>query len=161
MTTFDFTQPIDFYGDVVTAQLMPQVSALTTQLMQESDTFLLASMRESAAPTEDTPQITLVIMAEQGDLVAPVGLGSIVAGEIGLAILAQFHNQGLGQLLMTALINWAQQQGLSQLWLEVQTTNAPAIHIYDKLGFVKQGEPTDITLPTGRQTALQRMELAL
>lgn len=161
MTTFDFTQPIDFYGDIVTPQLMPQVSALTTQLMQESDTFLLASMRESETIDDGTPQITLAIMAEQGDLVAPVGLGSIVAGEIGLAILAQFHNQGLGQLLMTTLINWAQQQGLPQLWLEVQTTNAPALHIYEKLGFVKQGDPTTLILPTGRQTALQRMELTL
>ncbi|MGL5465257.1 MAG: GNAT family N-acetyltransferase, partial [Leuconostoc lactis] len=78
-------------------------------------------------------------------------------GEVGMAILAQFHGAGLGQSLLTALLDWAEHVGLDQVWLDVQQDNYPAQHIYQKFGFQAVDEPVAIVLPNGRATQLQRM----
>ncbi|MFO7698719.1 MAG: GNAT family N-acetyltransferase, partial [Anaerolineae bacterium] len=51
-----------------------------------------------------------------------------------------YLRQGIGEALLAALIdlgeNWL---GLTRLELEVYTDNAPAIALYQKLGFVIEG----------------------
>lgn len=157
---FDFQREISFFGDVVRVENYGAVDALIQELSAESDTFLIGSLRENGA-VADTPNITMTIEAEQDDSQAPVAVGSIVNGELGLAVLAAFSGQGLGQIMMDMLLNWARLQKFSSVWLEVQTDNAPAIHIYDKFGFVNVGQSEELTLPNGRVTVLQRMELSL
>jgi ribosomal protein S18 acetylase RimI-like enzyme len=63
--------------------------------------------------------------------------------------------------LMTALLDWAQANGLQQVWLDVQVDNLPARHIYEKFGFIMVGKQVNLTLPNGRQTQLQKMVLEL
>lgn len=160
---FDMSQSIAFSLEVAGLENAAQWQALIQQLMTETDTFLIASMRDGEVVPEGNvgPAITLLLMAEQGALRLPVGIGSIENGEVGMAILSQFQGAGLGQSLMTALLDWAQANGLQQVWLDVQVDNLPARHIYEKFGFIMVGKQVNLTLPNGRQTQLQKMVLEL
>ncbi|WP_114674992.1 GNAT family N-acetyltransferase, partial [Fructobacillus ficulneus] len=92
----------------------------------------------------------------------PVGMGSILDGEVGVAILADFQNQGLGRLTLEAMIDWAKKVGYDNIWLDVDEANAPARHLYKAVGFVEVGEETQpIQLSSGRQANLMKMELLL
>ncbi len=61
------------------------------------------------------------------------------------------------QVWVNTLLDWASHVGLASVWLDVQTDNQPAVHIYRKFEFMIQGVPRQLTLPNGRETTLQRM----
>lgn len=91
--TFDLTQPIAFELAEASLERAAEWQALIHQLMTETDTFLVTSVRDGDVIPEVSggPAITLLLIAEQGTLNLPVGIGSIENGEVGMAILAQFH----------------------------------------------------------------------
>jgi len=69
-------------------------------------------------------------------------------GSIGMAVHDDAQGRGVGGALMAAMVdladNWL---GLRRIELSVYTDNAPAIHLYEKYGFVIEG--------TARQYALR------
>jgi putative acetyltransferase len=73
-------------------------------------------------------------------------------GEFGMSVHDDFQGRGIGSALLAAMVdladNWL---GLRRLEMEVWTDNAPAIHLYQKFGFVIEG--------TGRQYARRAGEL--
>ncbi|AFT82012.1 GNAT family N-acetyltransferase [Leuconostoc carnosum] len=156
---FDMTQPITFSFEEAGMQRVVAWQALIELLMQETDTFMIGSVRQGQDEPEMShqPAITLLLIAEQDEMSQPVGISSIADGELGIAILQQFQGAGLGQASMDTLIDWAQQMSLESLWLDVQTDNQVAIHLYQKYDFKNVGEVTAIELPNGRKTELQRM----
>ncbi len=93
--TFDLTQPIAFELAEASLERAAEWQALIHQLMTETDTFLVTSVRDGDVIPEvsDGPAITLLLIAEQGTLNLPVGIGSIENGEVGMAILAQMCNK--------------------------------------------------------------------
>jgi ribosomal protein S18 acetylase RimI-like enzyme len=67
-------------------------------------------------------------------------------GVVALTVLAAYRRKGLGEALMRALLKSATATpGLRQVWLSVRPDNAPAIRLYEKLGFVR-----DANHPPGR-----------
>lgn len=52
-----------------------------------------------------------------------------------LAIAQEYRRQGLGRILILAVIAWARQRGFPGLSLEAQDTNLAACRFYRKLGF--------------------------
>ena len=61
-------------------------------------------------------------------------------GMIGMGMLEEWRNSGLGTLLMENAIAWAQQNTLLELlWLQVYTANHAALHLYKKMGFIDNG----------------------
>jgi len=46
-----------------------------------------------------------------------------------------FHGQGLGRPLVLAGLDWLADQGLRDGILYVEHDNAPALHVYEKMGF--------------------------
>jgi RimJ/RimL family protein N-acetyltransferase len=59
---------------------------------------------------------------------------------IGMGMLIEWRNSGLGAALMTAAVDWAKQNDmLSLLWLQVYTENAAGLALYRKCGFVENG----------------------
>jgi putative acetyltransferase len=61
-------------------------------------------------------------------------------GQIGMAVRDDWQGKGAGSALMEAMVdladNWL---NLSRIELEVYTDNLPAIHLYEKFGFVTEG----------------------
>ena len=68
-----------------------------------------------------------------------VGTGRIEAnGKIArLAVLAEYRGQGVGEAILTRLIEEAEQMGLGQVYLHAQTH---ALDFYKKFGFVSDEE---------------------
>jgi len=60
-------------------------------------------------------------------------------GVIGIAIKEGFRDIGIGTEMMKTLIEQAQKIGLKVLTLSAFATNTRAIHVYEKVGFIKTG----------------------
>lgn len=61
-------------------------------------------------------------------------------GAFGMALYPEFRNEGIGQMLIEAVINWAESHStIRKIGLAVFSTNASAIHLYKKMGFVEEG----------------------
>jgi putative acetyltransferase len=59
---------------------------------------------------------------------------------IGMAVKASARQQGVGSALMQAAIELAEQwQAISRIELTVYTDNLPALALYEKHGFIKEG----------------------
>ena len=62
-------------------------------------------------------------------------------GDLFIVIGKKYWNNGLGSLLLEEVVDWAQASGiLRRLQLTVQTRNQAAVHLYQKNGFVIEGE---------------------
>ena len=82
------------------------------------------------------------IIAVAGDQV--IGMIHVEAsrhgfGEFGMFVDRGWRGRGVGSALIHATIDWAHDQGLHKLCLEVFAHNAAAIGLYGKSGFVEEG----------------------
>lgn len=57
-----------------------------------------------------------------------------------VAVLESYRRQGIGKLLVNALIDFANEKNLAFLTLEVRKSNTPAINLYKNNGFEEVGE---------------------
>lgn len=87
-------------------------------------------------------QDTIFVTAKQGEQV----LGycgmycSFDEGEItNVAVLPTMQKQGIGEKIISGLLQEAVEKNISRIVLEVRISNAPAIHLYEKIGFRKIG----------------------
>lgn len=65
------------------------------------------------------------------------------AGEFGMTVQRKYWNQGIGSRMLAYLIEWARQTGtIRKINLRVRVDNLPAIHLYEKFGFVQEGRNT-------------------
>lgn len=55
--------------------------------------------------------------------------------ELGISVRKNHWNYGIGSKLMEALIEYAKENGIEVLNLEVRSDNVNAIHLYEKYGF--------------------------
>lgn len=61
-------------------------------------------------------------------------------GTIFIAVKKDYWGHGVGSILLEEVIHWAEEMELlKRLELTVQVRNKPAIHLYQKLGFVIEG----------------------
>ncbi|MFC0179817.1 ribosomal protein S18-alanine N-acetyltransferase [Thorsellia kenyensis] len=72
-----------------------------------------------------------------------------------IAISPEMQRKGLGELLLSHLINELETVGIKTLWLEVRKSNKNAIKLYEKMGFATVTQRVDY-YPThnGREDAL-------
>jgi ribosomal protein S18 acetylase RimI-like enzyme len=57
--------------------------------------------------------------------------------EVSIALARGQREQGLGTTLLTAVIDLARSKGHAKLSLAVEQANLRALHVYEKLGFVR------------------------
>ena len=60
-------------------------------------------------------------------------------GELGMLVDREWRGRGVGTALLQASIDWARDQGLHKLCLEVFAHNTAAIAVYRRCGFVEEG----------------------
>ena len=60
--------------------------------------------------------------------------------ELGITVHDDYQNVGIGTTLVKHLLNIAQLKKLRKVWLQVNTNNDVAIHIYKKAGFQIEGK---------------------
>ena len=86
-------------------------------------------------------QNIFLVAEEEGEVCGYIGMyQALDEGEItNVAVAPDKRNSGIGFKLMQAAIEEAREHGITQIILEVRLSNASAIHLYEKCGFVNCG----------------------
>lgn len=134
----------------------PALLALYRQMTKETD-FLLMTAEESAALTIADEQAFIRSFSDASRsylMLASVGnrlAGSISIkqsglkkeahiGVLGIAILHEYWNMGIGRRLLTAAMRWAENhKELEIINLNVISNNERAIQLYRNFGFLEYG----------------------
>ncbi|HQA30478.1 MAG TPA: GNAT family N-acetyltransferase [Propioniciclava tarda] len=74
-------------------------------------------------------------------------------------VAAERRRQGVGRQLVQAGIEWASRLGATEMLLEVDETNAPALRAYEGLGFQRLARRDDY-YGTGLHALVMALELA-
>ena len=108
----------------------------------EKECFGVDAWSEKSVASELTNQLSLWLVAVDGDRVAGYVGSQTVCGEtdmMNVAVTADYRRQGLGEKLVLALVEELKAFGSQCLTLEVRDSNAPARALYEKLGFQQIG----------------------
>lgn len=63
-------------------------------------------------------------------------------GDIAVSVGKEYWGKSIGKHMMLTAIEWAKNNGVTKLQLQVRSDNARAIQLYEKLGFVIEGKLT-------------------
>ena len=72
-------------------------------------------------------------------IVCFAGIKSVLddADIMNIVTRKDYRNLGIGSIIFEKIIDYAKQNGIKKLTLEVNEKNLPAIHLYEKFGFKK------------------------
>lgn len=89
---------------------------------------------------EDAKSLYLVAVSE-GQVVGMCGVTNILGeGDINnVAVKENFRGRGIAYAMLEELLRRGEADGIEAFTLEVRVSNATAIHVYEKLGFVSEG----------------------
>ena len=59
--------------------------------------------------------------------------------DLGLMVAKDHRGRGVGRALLDAAVEWAHEAGVTKLELHVFPWNAPAIRLYERFGFEREG----------------------
>lgn len=71
-------------------------------------------------------------------------------GCLGMGIVKEFRNFGIGKNLLQQSLELVKAKGLTRIELTVRENNIPAISLYKKFGFVKEGFHKNAVLIDGK-----------
>lgn len=97
---------------------------------------------ENSIASELNNPLSFWLVAEvNGQVAGYVGSQSVLdaADMMNFAVSPDYRKQGIGQALVKNLVHHLQQNNVIALLLEVRVSNAPAIALYEKMGFVQVG----------------------
>ena len=106
--------------------------------------------------SENQPDTRMLVAVVVGKIVGHVGIHPSYrprrahVASLGMAVHDEWHGKGIGSALLAAAIsladNWL---NLLRLELTVYTDNKAAVHLYEKFGFVIEGEHRAFALRDG------------
>ena len=96
---------------------------------------------KSIASEVHNPLAYWLVAGDGGEILGYIGSQSVLdaADVMNLAVSPDHRRKGIGEKLIKALTRHLQENGVIALLLEVRVSNAPAISLYEKLGFVQVG----------------------
>lgn len=124
--------------------MLKQSTATTDNLLISADEIAFTVKEEEAwiKSIIESPKALLLVAVIDGKIIADtdvrIGLYKKTEhlGELGMTIIEEWRNKGLGTILMNALIAWAKEKtSLEALVLEVFSVNEQGIALYRKCGF--------------------------
>ncbi len=122
------------YRDM-TPEDVPYISQL------EEETFSMPWSPASFLQMIEEEDARYYVAEEEGQLLGGCGLWLIAGeGSIGnVAVAKEARRRGVGTGLMRHMLSEGDKEGLTAYTLEVRVSNAAAIGLYQKLGFVSEG----------------------
>ena len=119
---------------------------------------------EKSVASELNNRLSLWLVAMDGERVAGyVGSQSVLdeADMMNIAVHPDYRRQGIGRDLVLALAEALQKKGIRGLMLEVRQSNAPAITLYEQLGFQQVGMRPNYYRNPKENALILRKELSL
>jgi RimJ/RimL family protein N-acetyltransferase len=128
--------------------------ALASAVAGEEEGWLLADAQWRSAGDErryvralqrHRDAALLVAESEDGELVGRLSVmrdphpSSGHVADLGLMVASSHRRHGIGTALMVAAEEWARGAGVDKLELHVFPHNAPALAMYEKLGYEREG----------------------
>lgn len=119
----------------MTAEHVAQVAEL------EKLCFSTPWSEKSVAGELTNPLALWIVALDHDRVVGYVGSQSVLgeADMMNIAVSPEYRRQGIANTLVKALISQLAANEVHSLTLEVRASNAPAITLYDKLGFTQVG----------------------
>ncbi len=71
------------------------------------------------------------------------------------------RNRGIGRAVVEACVNYAMSKGARFVALQADVTNAPALHLYEKVGFERMGEVSHYMRPSVRAQPASGIDTAM
>lgn len=107
----------------------------------EEETFSMPWSADSFLEMISKKDARYYVAEEDGRILGGCGV-LMIAGEgniTNVAIAPKDRNKGIGTAMLRHLMAEGDREGLTAYTLEVRVSNAAAIHVYEKLGFVPAG----------------------
>ena len=107
----------------------------------EEETFSMPWSADSFLEMISKEDARYYVAQMDGRLLGGCGL-LMIAGEgniTNVVIAPEARNQGIGTEMLKHLMEEGNREGITAYTLEVRVSNAAAIHVYEKLGFVSEG----------------------
>lgn len=114
--------------------------------------------------SELTNPLSLWLVAMEGNnLVGYVGAQTVMpeSDMMNLAVVPEYRRCGVAQALVQTLMDALSDEGAECLSLEVRESNAPAIALYEKLGFVQVGKRPNYYRSPKEDAMIMRKEWTL
>ena len=114
-------------------------------LITDDDWRSAADERRYLRATRRSPDAA-VFVAETNELI--VGRLSLArdthpasahVADLGLMVAAPYRGRGIGHALLERAVEWAEESGIEKLELHVFPHNEPAIRLYERFGFEREG----------------------
>lgn len=148
---------------------MRKVISETANLMRESDEFKLTVEQEESFIKRviNSENEAMVLVFHNDLLISTAGIhGSGLRRvkhkvEFGISVLKDYHNIGVGTIVMEHVIKKAKELNKKKIELEVRNDNLGAIHLYEKFGFVTEGIKKGGFIVEGELVDLRQMGLFL
>jgi RimJ/RimL family protein N-acetyltransferase len=80
-------------------------------------------------------------------------------GSLGMGLLPDYREKGLGRRLIEAAIEAAREAGMIRIELGVHADNVRAIRLYERVGFVREGVSRDAFCVEGHYTDVINMAI--
>lgn len=114
---------------------VPQIAAL------EAKCFRDPWDEKSIASELHNPLSLWLVAVEDGAVAGYIGSQTVMdeSDMMNVAVHPDYRRRGIGQALVLTLAQRLKEKGSRSLALEVRTSNAPAIALYEKLGFTRAG----------------------
>ena len=96
---------------------------------------------KSLEETLEKDEYLYLVAEEEGQVLGYVGVHMVFdEGEITtIAVREDIRDRGIGRSLLQEMKGQCKSRGIAVIYLEVRASNARAIHVYEKEGFVKNG----------------------
>ncbi len=107
----------------------------------ENQTFSMPWTRRDFESALNKPQDLYLVVDKGGEIIGYCGLWAVLEeGQItNVAVKEAYRHQGIGRLMMEALLKEGINRGLTEFTLEVRESNSAARALYRSLGFAEAG----------------------
>ena len=108
----------------------------------ENDCFSHPWSRRSLESELQNETSRFLVAVEDGRAIGYIGMSAVIdEGYLfNVAVDRQYRKKGVGSALVRELVTFCQKRNYAFLTLEVRESNAPAISLYSRFGFVRVGE---------------------
>lgn len=120
-------------------------------LLTEPGEFTMTEEQERVFLAEQAIRPNWAAFVAVTDTTSPQIIGLVTAdgkqrrairhcASVGISVAQSWRGRGVGRALMQRVVDWARDSGLvTRLELEVLTRNEVATHLYERLGFEREG----------------------